>query len=78
MVVLTRFVLFFIMLSSLLIYLFSNIKYIGEGSSSLVFLLVTFIISVILIFFSYKDYKMTFQISSKVLALFFVYFMPKQ
>ena len=75
MVVLTRFVLFFIMLSSLLIYLFSNIKYIGEGSSSLVFLLVTFIISVILIFFSYKDYKMTFQISSKVLALFFVYFM---
>lgn len=74
MLVLSKIIPFFMMLSSLLVYLFSNIKHIGEGSSSLVFLLITFIISIILISFNYKDYKINFQTSSKILVLFFIYF----
>ena len=38
MLVLSKFTLFFIMLSSLLLYLFTNIKLIGEGSPALVVL----------------------------------------
>ena len=66
--------LFLIMLSSLFIYLFSNIKYIGLGSLLPEFLLLTFVASVILILVNYKNYNISFKTSFKLLILFFVYF----
>lgn len=75
MLVLSRFILFFIMISSLLIYLYTNIKLIGEGSPALAVLSFSVLIGVYLIVLEIVLKKnISIKKSFFFLILFFTYF----
>ncbi|MBE0492575.1 MAG: hypothetical protein IBX44_10065 [Sulfurospirillum sp.] len=75
MLVLARFTLFFIMLGSLLVYLFTNIKLIGEGSQALAVLALSAVIGVFLIVLELVlKQKVYIKKSFLLLILFFIYF----
>jgi hypothetical protein len=75
LLVLARFILFFMMLSSLLVYLFANIKLIGEGSSALATLGFSVMIGGFLIILEIiLKQKIYIKKSFLFLILFFLYF----
>ena len=75
MLVLVRFTLFFIMISSLLVYLFTNIKLIGEGSPALAVLGFSVVIGAFLLLLEIVLKKSIYiKKSFLFLILFFVYF----
>ena len=75
MLVLARFTIFFMMISSLLIYLFTNIKLIGEGSPALVVLAFSVLLGGLLIVLELLlKQNIYIKKSFLVLILFFTYF----
>ena len=75
MLVLSRFSLFFIMISSLLLYLFTNIKLIGEGSPALAVLGFLVMIGIFMIVLEIVLKKNIYiKKSFLFLILFFTYF----
>jgi len=75
LLVLSKFILFFIMISSLLLYLFTNIKLIGEGSPALSILTLSIIIGVFLLVLEIVLKKNIYiKKSFFFLILFFTYF----
>ena len=75
MLVLSRFILFFMMIGSLLIYLFTNIKLIGEGSPALVVLAFSVLLGGLLIVLELLlKQNIYIKKSFLVLILFFIYF----
>jgi|GEM_PF-1544047 len=75
MLVLARFILFFMMISSLLLYLFTNIKLIGEGSPALAILAFSVLLGGFLIVLEIVlKQNVYIKKSFLVLILFFTYF----
>ena len=75
MLVLFRFTLFFMMISTLLIYLFTNIKLIGEGAPALSILTLSVMLgSFLLVLEIFSKKKIYIRKSSLFLILFFIYF----
>ena len=74
MLVLVRFTLFFMMISSLLIYLFTNIKLIGEGSPALSVLVFSVLLGGLIVLEILLNQNVYIKKSFLVLILFFIYF----
>ncbi len=74
MLVLVRFTLFFMMISSLLIYLFTNIKFIGEGSPALSVLVFSVLLGGLIVLEILLNQNVYIKKSFLVLILFFIYF----
>ena len=73
MLVLVRFTLFFMMISSLLIYLFTNIKLIGEGSPALSVLVFSVLLGGLIVLEILLNQNVYIKKSFLVLILFFIY-----
>ena len=74
MLVLVRFTLFFMMISSLLIYLFTNIKLIGEGSPALSVLVFSVLLGGLIVLEILLNQNVYIKKSFLVLILFFINF----